>query len=297
MPSLPVRIVSFVLGTTGIIRRRYSAGSRFLTMIKAAQALPRSEPSNKMVRQFAVVGSGFEGHPVWKMAPKDRPATAHILFWHGGGYVYPITLLHWKFLAHMVEKHGWSVTVPYYPLAPGSDAQATTDWALAFYRGYAEARNGEPFIMAGDSAGGGLTAATAMLARDAGLPLPQKLILICPWLALDPKHPDQPGIEPREVILTMGGIEEAGKLYAGSLPVDVPRCSPIFGGWDGLPPMQAFGGGNDILVTDARQLKAKLPSVEYTEVAGMMHDWPVFSFSESRGAQAQMAAFAARAVP
>lgn len=297
MPSLPVRIVSFVLGTTGIVQRRFSAGDNFMTTIKAAQALPRSEPTARMKRQFDVAASDFDGHPVWTMAPKGRQASAQILFWHGGGYVYPITSLHWKFLAHMVEKYGWAVTVPYYPLAPGSDAQATTDWALAFYRHHAGGQSGQPFVMAGDSAGGGLTAAIAMLSRDAGLPLPHKLILICPWLALNPQHPDQPGIEPREVILTMGGIEEAGKLYAQTLPVTDPRCSPINGSWDALPPVQAFGGGNDILVTDAQQLKIKSPSVEYTELAGMMHDWPIFSFSESRAAQTQMAEFAARAIP
>jgi acetyl esterase/lipase len=84
-------------------------------------------------------------------------------------------------------------------------------------------------------------------------------------------------------------------LYAGDLPLTDPRCSPIFGNWDGLPPILAFAGGDDILVTDSRALKAKVPSVDLTELAGMMHDWPIFSFSESRKAQAAMAGFAARA--
>ena len=296
MPSLPVRIVSFILGTTGIVRRRFSGGARFLTTIRAAQALPRSGPTAKMVQQFAVTSSDFGGSAVWTMAPKDGPPATHILFWHGGGYVYPISPLHWKFLAHMVEKYRWSVTVPYYPLAPDSDAQRTTSWALDFYRQYALARGGT-FIMAGDSAGGGLAAAIAMLARDAALPLPSKLLLICPWLALDPSDAEQAAIEPHEVILTRGGIAEAGELYAGDLPVNDPRCSPIFGSWDGLPPIMAFGGGNDILVTDARALKAKLLATEYVELPGMMHDWPIFFFSESRAAQNQMADFAGHAIP
>jgi epsilon-lactone hydrolase len=295
MPSLPVRIVSFILGTTGIVRSRFSGGERFLATIRAAQALPRSVPSAKMAQQFAVDSAAFGGSPVWTMAPKDGPVAAHILFWHGGGYVYPISPLHWKFLAHMVEEYRWSVTVPYYPLAPESDAQRTTGWALDFYRQHAAA-HGNNFIMAGDSAGGGLTAAIAMLARNAALPLPSKLLLICPWLALDPSDSEQAAIEPREVILTRSGIAEAGQLYAGDLPVIDPRCSPIFGSWDGLPPIMAFGGGNDILVTDARALKAKLPEIEYAELPGMMHDWPIFFFSESRAAQKQMADFAGQAV-
>jgi len=43
---------------------------------------------------------------------------------------------------------------------------------------------------------------------------------------------------------------------------------------------------------DARALKAKLPSVEYQEEAGMIHDWPIFTFGESRAAQKRMAAWA-----
>ena len=56
--------------------------------------------------------------------------------------------------------------------------------------------------------------------------------------------------------------------------------------------MLMFGGGDDLLVTDARALKALLPQTQYHEVAGMIHDWPIFSFRESRAAQSQMAAFA-----
>jgi hypothetical protein len=150
--------------------------------------------------------------------------------------------------------------------------------------------------MGGDSAGGGLTAALAQMARDKGHALPASLLLICPWLNLDPSHPDQLKTEPRDGILTISGITEGGVLYAGDLPRTDPRCSPIFGNWDGLPPILAFAGGDDILVTDARALKAKLPSVEHIEMAGMLHDWPIFSFSESRKAQAKMANFVTPAV-
>ena len=93
--------------------------------------------------------------------------------------------------------------------------------------------------------------------------------------------------------MTTHGSERAGACTCGTRTD--PRCSPIFGNWDGLPSILAFAGGDDILVTDSRALKAKLPSVEVTELSGMMHDWPIFSFSESRKAQAHMADFVAQA--
>ena len=294
MPSFTASLAGFVLRTTGYYRRMFTGGPQFQQNIIKVRAAPAPRPIAKDA--VDVRRSEFQGRNVWHVAPKDRAPTAHILFWHGGGYVYSATDIHWKFLSHMASQHGWSITAPLYPLAPESSAEAITTWASAYYAAYQADINGAPFVMGGDSAGGGLTAALAQMARDGGQTLPAGLLLICPWLDLDPAHPDQLKTEPRDGILTISGIAEGGSLYAGDLPRNDPRCSPIFGNWDGLPPILAFAGGDDILVTDSRALKAKVPSVDLTELAGMMHDWPIFSFSESRKAQAAMAGFAARAV-
>ncbi|MEQ1509877.1 MAG: alpha/beta hydrolase fold domain-containing protein, partial [Sphingopyxis sp.] len=177
-----------------------------------------------------------------------------------------------------------SVTAPLYPLAPEAGVEETTGWALAYYRHYIASHDG-PFAMGGDSAGGGLTAATAMLVRDAGLRSASGLLLICPWLDASGTHPGQPAIEPRDCILRIQGVRDAGLLYARDVPIDDARVSPIHGDWSGLPPMMLFGGGDDILVTDARALKLRLPEVDYDEQAGLMHVWPIFFFSEAQAAR------------
>lgn len=296
MPSLSARLVGVVLRTTGYYRRMYSGGELLRKNLAKVRAARLAEPTMKMRQQLDVVGSEFDGRPVWYLAPKDRAPTAHILYWHGGGYVYPATSAHWAFLAHMAHDHGWAITAPLYPLAPESNAEEATAWALNFYRHYLAQPGSMPFVMGGDSAGGGLTAATAMLARDSGLPMPSALLLVAPWLEADPSHPDQKTIEPRDAILTLNGIGEAGQLYADTLPLNDVRVSPLHGDWRNMPPVLCFGGGDDILVTDSRALKKKLPSVEYVEKSGMIHDWPLFSFPESRIAQTQMAEFVSRAI-
>ena len=296
MPSFMASLTGFVLRTTGIYRRMYAGGPQFRENIAKVRAQRLAEPDAKARAALLVELREFEGRPVWYLSPKDCEPSAHVLFWHGGGYVYPATPVHWAFLAHMAKVHGWAITAPLYPLAPESNALATTQWALDFYRNFVAERDGKAFIMSGDSAGGGLTAAVAQLARDSLLTLPSALILICPWLNLDPVHPDQVKVEPRDGILTISGISEGGQLYAADLPLADPRCSPIFGSWEGLPPVLSFGGGDDILVTDGRALKARLPTTEHVEMAGMLHDWPIFTFPESRAAQVQMAQFASRAV-
>ena len=294
MPSFAASLAGFVLRTTGYYRRMFTGGPQFQKNIAKVRSAPLPSPSTKA--DLDVRQSEFQGHPVWHIAPKGRAPTAHMLFWHGGGYVYPATPIHWKFLSHMASQYGWSITAPLYPLAPENTAEHVMAWAMDYYTAYRSEIGQKPFVMGGDSAGGGLTAALAQMARDTAQPLPASLLLICPWLNLDPAHPDQLATEPRDGILTISGISEGGTLYAGTLPRTDPRCSPIFGNWEGLPPILAFAGGDDILVTDSRALKAKLPSVELIELSGMMHDWPIFSFSESRKAQSKMSSFATPAV-
>ena len=71
---------------------------------------------------------------------------------------------------------------------------------MDYYATYHAEIGSAPFVMGGDSAGGGLTAALAQMARDSAQPLPAGLLLICPWLNLYPAHPDQLKTEPRDGI-------------------------------------------------------------------------------------------------
>ncbi|WP_298596743.1 alpha/beta hydrolase [uncultured Sphingorhabdus sp.] len=289
MPSLTARLIASLFRMTGSLRKRYSDGPDFLKHIEQSRA-EQQFPSAKLRKRVDIRESSFEGRKIFRFAPKDRPVAGHLLYWHGGGYVYPAVDIHWQFLAHMAEKHGIVTTAPLYPLAPEASAEEAVDWAMKFYREFTPDRAG-PFVMGGDSAGGGLCAAVVPAARDEGRFLPKGLILICPWLDISVSHPDQPAIEPRDCVLTIGGTHAAAKLYTRDLSFSDPKVSPLFGNWDGLPPMLMFGGGDDILVPDARALKAKLPSIDYVEEVGMMHDWPIFFLRESRAAQARMAEF------
>jgi epsilon-lactone hydrolase len=289
--SISARLIGFVLRKTGYFRRAFSGGAQFQKHLVKSRSVPAPTPSQKMRAALNITQSAFQGRVIWNIAPKDRAPTAHILYWHGGGYVYPASSAHWAFLCGMAKAHGWSITAPLYPLAPEFEVDGVTSWALDYYRHYASKNAKAGFIMGGDSAGGGLTAATAMLARDAGLPMASALVLICPWLDVTPNHPDQPAIEPRDAILTRNGIREAGLLYASERGVTEPIVSPIFGDWHGLPPILSFGGGDDILVTDARALKTKLPQCNYIEKDRMIHVWPLLFVPEARAAQKRMAEF------
>ncbi len=120
MPSFAANLAGFVLRTTGYYRRMFTGGPQFQKNIAKVRAAPL--PSPRANAEIELSQSVFQERPVWHIAPKGRTPTAHVLFWHGGGYVYPATDIHWKFLSHMAAQHNWSVTARLYPLAPENTA-------------------------------------------------------------------------------------------------------------------------------------------------------------------------------
>jgi monoterpene epsilon-lactone hydrolase len=292
MASLQARAFAFILRTTGFVRKNFTGGPTLRQAIEKARQAPAQLPTAKQRAKLNIREEAFDGHPVWHIAPKQGSGRT-LLYFHGGGYIYAASNFHWAFLCHLAEAHSISIIAPLYPLAPEHSAEATNRFALDLYRQVLASCSAEDLVVGGDSAGGGLTAATLMAARDAGLPMPVRALLICPWLNAEPDHPDQAIIEPRDAILTRSGIADAGRIYAGPLSVQDPRVSPIHGDWSGFPPLYVLSGGDDILVADARALQARLPNHVYQEEAGMIHDWPIFTFPESRAAQRRMAEFIA----
>ena len=293
MASLMARLIGGFLRTTGIYRNQFSDGPHFLDRVEKLQNGPQQLPTLKMKAKLSVRETKLDGRSIWHIAPKHRAPTAHILYFHGGGYVFPAVSVHWDFMAYMATHYGMAFTAPLYPLAPTAKADETIDFAMKAYHAFTAGHSG-PFVMGGDSAGGGLSAVVAQRARDEGLRAASGLVLICPWLDATVSHADQPQIAKRDCILTISGTARCGCEYAGNIPLTDPRISPLHGNWDALPPILCFGGSDDILVTDARRLKEKLPAVDYVEVAGVMHVWPIFYLPESRKGQRQIGQFAVR---
>src|SRR5437763_1658327 len=108
----------------------------------------------------------------WTTTPAADPRRV-ILFFHGGGYISGSLGSH----RHMIAEAGLQAKARTlalaYRLAPEHPYPAAVEDALAAYRFLLE--QGFPcesIAVAGESAGGGLAVATAISARDMGLPLP-----------------------------------------------------------------------------------------------------------------------------
>ncbi len=113
-----------------------------------------------------------------------------IVFFHGGGFVYPCPSHEFDMLKNLTAKSGCRLLFVDYRLAPKYKYPTALDDCCAAYlwaRENAEKTRADlnNIIVAGDSAGGNLAAAVCLKLRDEKKPMPVCQILLYPFLDRD----------------------------------------------------------------------------------------------------------------
>jgi phosphinothricin tripeptide acetyl hydrolase len=241
---------------------------------RAEKAFP-TPPEVKVERVSAPVA------PAEWLRPPGAVAGRVVLYLHGGGYVIGSPRSHRHLAAAIATAGQASALLLDYRLAPEHPYPAAVDDATAAYRwlldqGIAPGR----IVIAGDSAGGGLTVATLLALRDAGLPLPAGGACISPWVDLTFSGASYRTRAAADPIVTRPGIDEMARAYLGATAARAPLASPLFGDLRGLPPLLIHVGSDEVLLDDAVQLadRAKTAGVDATlEVWDrMIHVWHWF---------------------
>lgn len=221
------------------------------------------------------------GLPAELLTPKGADATRALLYLHGGGYCVGSPTSHRALAAKLAAAIGAPALVPDYRLAPEARFPAAVDDAVKAYRhllGEGIAPGG--IVIAGDSAGGGLTFAAAIAIRDSGLPQPACLFGISPWVNLGQSGAAYAAVLD-DPMLTREALQEFADAYLQGEGPHHPLASPALADLHGLPPMLLHVGGAEILASDTALLteRAGLAGVEVrAEVwPEMIHVWHAFS--------------------
>ncbi|UNK47763.1 alpha/beta hydrolase [Arthrobacter sulfonylureivorans] len=245
----------------------------------------------------AVVG-GVPG--IWAV-PAEAEADLVILYLHGGGYVSGSAAGYRGLAGLIAEAAGGRAFVPDYRLAPEHVYPAALDDALAAYMGLLDAGHEAGSItIAGDSAGGGLAAATVLAAKDRGLPLPGAVTLLSPWVDLDGTGTTLETKSEADPLISAEGLTNCAQVYLGDAHAAAPGASPLYGDFTGFPPLLIEVGTREVLLSDATRLaeRAAAANVDVTlrTWRGMVHVFPNlwFALSEGPEAIAELGAFARR---
>jgi acetyl esterase/lipase len=144
--------------------------------------------------------------------------------------------------------------------------------------------------LAGDSAGGALSAATLLGLRDAGEPLPAAAALLCPWV--DPLA-DGGSMRSNERFDfgTRALLRDWLEAYASvELAAADPRLTPLRADLTGLPPLLVQVGEAEMFLDQARafaeRARAAGVTVQLETYPDMFHDWQVQATMVPEGAAA-----------
>ncbi len=289
--SLQARFWYFILRTT-------FKGQRLTVAENRAQQAKNAQMMNRIPASVAFERTSIAGLPSAWLRPAAAGREKVILYLHGGGYVVG-SIDNYKMLCgQMAHTLQTNLLIPEYRLAPEHPFPAAVEDAQEIYRWLlAQGYTPENIIIAGDSAGGGLSLATTLALREAGDPLPGAVVCLSPWADLTLKGSSHQTKAKVEAILTTEGLREWANFYAGAENPANPLISPVYADFHGFPPLLILVGSDEILLDDSLCLaeKAKSAGVKVTWKVwnGLWHVWPALGefVPESRQAFEEIGAF------
>lgn len=283
--------------------------------IQATYLHPQSfAPPTNLGPDITISRLDINAWPLFRVSPRPDESKASqpesrkaMLYIHGGAYCREIDPVHWKLTAQLARETGLDILVPIYPLVPRPTATAAqvVTGMLEICRGSGH----EVVCIAGDSAGGAIALAAVQQMQGVAPEMACRLrcvVLIAPVLDCGFEHPEAVRLAREDPWLSLTGLRTVAKKWAGGLPVDDPRVSPLYGSIVGLPPVLLFAGTADLLCADARRLSARFQgkgadeavegSVDvdgftYVELRDMIHVYPLLPHREGAEARKQMVAF------
>lgn len=241
------------------------------------------------------------GVPGIECRPVDLADNAPIvLYFHGGGFRIASALAYRSYGSHLAAVLGARVLLVEYRLAPEHKFPKAVDDCFAVWESLlAEGIDTGRIVIAGDSAGGGLAASVTMHALADGV-LPAGVICCSPWVDLTITADTYDTNAESDKLFSRTSAEEAAPAYLGGADPMNPIASPLFGDWDGAPPLLILVGDAEVLLDDSRKLAevAKAAGVDVTLsiYPEMPHIWTMSypAFPEAVEGVTEMAEFVAR---
>ena len=227
--------------------------------------------------QITTEQTTLAGRPAVAFTGPGAEPDARILYFHGGSFIVGSPWTAAGLTASLVARTGVSAVSLDYRLAPEHPFPAGIEDCVAAYAALLEqGLPAEGIVLAGDSAGGGLTITSLLAARDRGLPMPAAVVAFSPGL-------DATGSGASMV--TKNGIDrlfDADELrslrvhyLAGQDPAQ-PLLSPaVYADPTGLPPLLLQVGSHEVLLDDSVRFAARAAAADVDVIldvtAGVPH--------------------------
>lgn len=270
--------------------------------IKSGELRKRlKEPAWKVPALFQMTDIDMENFSMKLLESKENPREDLIILqFHGGGYMGAVRNAYYVFAGLYNEvSQGCSVLTPDYRVAPEHPFPAALEDAIASYQWLLDAGYfGEQIILAGDSAGGGLAMALCMYLKDHNKPMPRGIVAMSPWTDLTASGESYETNFTKDVLFgnTRESLIYVNDYAIGQNKTD-PYISPLFGSFQGFPPMLIQVGSTEMLLSDSMEVAAKAREqgvkVRLSIYEGMFHVFQMCyqNIPESKKAWAEVGKF------
>jgi epsilon-lactone hydrolase len=248
MPSFRARLLNRFLRLT--TKSRWRPGlDIFEVRMHAAKMDARL---GRFAPPIAMESVAIDGVPATWFGEPALSSKGTLLYLHGGAWCLHLPAVYRRLATTLVELTGMRVLLVDYRLAPEHPFPAGIDDCFTVYRwlieqGYTE----RPFALAGDSAGGSLSLVTLMRARDALLPLPDCAALLSPSTDLTISGPSSRYNAEADPMFSPAASDLLPDTYCPGQDRGNPLLSPLFGNWNGLPPLLFHAGSTEMLLDDS----------------------------------------------
>lgn len=261
---------------------------RLRELAARADALGRAEPGvqRRPVRAGDVPASWIDIEGV--------RGDAVVLYLHGGAFVTETPVFHGALLGRICREAGARGLMLGYRLAPEHRFPAALDDCIAAYRWLLDqGLDAGRIVVAGDSAGGNLTLALLLRARDEGLPLPGGAVALSPVADLTFSGDSVRRNDGVDDMFSADSLDALVQVYLppGARCTD-PHVSPVFGDYAGMPPLLLIVGSTELLLDDSVRVAQRCPGAQLLVWDGMPHVFAGFDFlPEARAATQRIGHF------
>ena len=210
-------------------------------------------------------------------------ASRVLMFFHGGGYCSGSIQSHRRWVTEAGRATRMRTLAVGYRLAPEHPFPAAYDDALTAWQFLRrQGIDAAKIVIAGDSAGAGLTLGLIARLRDAHEELPACAWLISPWTDLTMSGSTLASKAAVDPLIHKEYLDELANAYvpAGMDRKD-PRVSPLYAEFADFPPMLIQVGSDETLLDDAVRLGARAGAADVAVTLEiwphMIHAWPLWN--------------------
>ncbi len=204
----------------------------------------------------------LDGVGVVEIELPDSDPSEVIFYLHGGAYAIGSAELSVGLASDLARRANTRAVSIDYRLAPEDPYPAGLNDALAAYSALLNTQSATKIVIAGESAGAGLAAATLLGIKNARLPMPAAALLMSPFADLTLSGPSMSSKATVDPALTPEGLRRRVADYCDGNDPSTELISPIFGDLAGLPPLLIQTGSHEILLDDAIRLAAQAATAD-----------------------------------